>query len=288
MLRERRVGAIRSYGEGVRAPAREVPRGEHNVMRTPSVALRRLAALAAGAALLGAAGAGSAQPPSAALRAAVADPARPAADRARDADRKPAEVLAFARVRPGEVVVDLIPGGGYFTRILAKAVEPGGRVYAVVPQMLAQVAPKAVDAAKAAAAGYPNVEARVEPTVVPPEGAGRVDLVWTAQNYHDLFNGPQGAATATAMNAAIFRALKPGGLYVIEDHAAAAGSGARDTKTLHRIDPALVRAEVEQAGFRFDGETRILANPADDHTKRVFDPALRGHTDQFVMRFRKP
>ena len=229
-----------------------------------------------------------AQPPSPAIRAAVDDPDRPAADRARDAQRHPAEVVAFARVQPGQTVVDFIPGGGYFTRIFAKAVEPGGHVYAVVPEALAKAYPQAVDAIKAGVASYRDVEVRVAPTLVPPSGEGRVDLVWTAQNYHDLFNGPQGEAAVAPIDAAVFRALKPGGLYVIEDHAAAAGSGARDTKTLHRIDPALVRRQVEAAGFRFDGETRVLANAADDHSKAVFDPAVRGRTDQFVFRFRKP
>ena len=247
--------------------------------------VRLVAAVLAAAA---AAAVAVAQPPSPAVRAAVDDAARPAGDRERDAARHPAEVVAFARVGPGQTVVDFIPGGGYFTRIFAKAVEPGGRVYAVVPELLAKAYPPAVENAKAAAAGHPNVEVRVASTLVPPQGDGRVDLVWTAQNYHDLFNGPQGEVAVAPINAAIFKALKPGGLYVIEDHAAAAGSGARDTNTLHRVDPALVRRQVEAAGFRFDGETRVLANPADDHTKKVFDPAVRGHTDQFVFRFRKP
>ncbi len=247
--------------------------------------VRLVAAVLAAAA---AAAVAVAQPPSPAVRAAVDDAARPAADRERDAARHPAEVVAFARVGPGQTVVDFIPGGGYFTRIFAKAVEPGGRVYAVVPEPFAKAYPQAVDAIKAGAAGYHNVKVRVAPTLLPPDAEGKVDLFWTAQNYHDIFNGPQGEAAAPRLDAAVFRALKPGGLYVIEDHAAAAGSGARDTNTLHRVDPALVRRQVEAAGFRFDGETRVLANPADDHTKKVFDPAVRGHTDQFVFRFRKP
>lgn len=219
------------------------------------------------------------------LRAAVADPARPAADRERDALRKPEEVLAFARVRPGQVVVDLIPGGGYFTRIFARAVQPGGRVYAVVPEALEKVHPGA-ERLRAAMASYPDVEVRVESSVLPPGAGGRVDLVWTAQNYHDLHN--MSAEGVRALNAAVFAALKPGGLYVIEDHAPTPGSGARDTSTLHRIDPATVREEVRAAGFVPDGESRALANSADPHTAKVFDPAIRGRTDQFVLRFRKP
>ena len=245
-----------------------------------------LAALAAVAAPVAAPA--LAQTPSARLLAAVADPGRPAADRERDSARKPSQVLAFARVHPGETVVDFIPGGGYFTRIFARAVAPNGRVYAVVPQIMETAHPGGADKLRAAMAAYPDVTVRVASALVPPQGAGRVDLVWTAQNYHDLHNGPQGAAGAAPINAAIFKALKPGGLYVIEDHAAAAGSGAHDTSTLHRIDPALVRQEVEAAGFVFDGATDVLANPEDNHATKVFDPAIRGHTDQFVLRFRKP
>ena len=196
-----------------------------------------LAALAAVAAPVAAPA--LAQTPSAKLLAAVADPGRPAADRERDSARKPAQVLAFARVHPGETVVDFIPGGGYFTRIFARAVAPNGRVYAVVPQIMETAHPGGADKLRAAMAAYPDVTVRVASALVPPQGAGRVDLVWTAQNYHDLHNGPQGAAGAAPINAAIFKALKPGGLYVIEDHAAAAGSGARDTSTLppHRPRP---------------------------------------------------
>ncbi len=113
-----------------------------------------------------------------------------------------------------------------------------------------------------------------------------VDVIWTAQNYHDLHNAAPDMATN--VNKAVFAALKPGGLYVIIDHAAAAGAPADVTRTLHRIDPAVVKAEVIAAGFAFDGESKVLANPADDHSKLVFDPAIRGHTDQFAYRFKKP
>jgi len=115
-----------------------------------------------------------------------------------------------------------------------------------------------------------------------------VDLVWTSQNYHDLHDSFAKPADLAQVNAAIFRALKPGGIYVVLDHAALPGSGLSATETLHRIDPATVRAEVEAAGFVYVGESDVLRNPNDPHTAKVFDPSIRGHTDQFVFKFRKP
>jgi len=223
------------------------------------------------------------------IAAAVADPARPAEDRARDAARRPAEVIAFAGVKPGDTVVDLIPGGGYFTRILSKAVGSSGRVYALVPSFLAEAYPKSVTSIKAVAAdpAYRNVTVLVEGVAKLAE-QGPVDLVWTSQNYHDLHGPSLPPNAASGIDHAVLMALRPGGVYVIEDHVAAAGSGVRDAGTLHRIDPAFVRDEVEQAGFVFDGESPVLHNLGDDHTARVFDPAIRGHTDQFVFKFRKP
>jgi predicted methyltransferase len=223
------------------------------------------------------------------ISAAVADPARPADDRARDPARRPAEVVAFAGVKPGDTVVDLIPGGGYFTRILSKAVGPNGHVYALVPSFLAEAYPKSVASIKAVAAdpAYRNVTVLVED--VSKLGAqGPVDVVWTSQNYHDLHGPSLPPNTAAGIDHAVLMALRPGGVYVIEDHVAETGSGVRDAGTLHRIDPAFVRDEVAQAGFVFEGESPVLHNPGDDHTARVFDPAIRGHTDQFVFKFRKP
>ena len=110
--------------------------------------------------------------------------------------------------------------------------------------------------------------------------------MWTSQNYHDLHNIP--GLDVVAFNKVIYASMRPGGVYVILDHSAPAGSGATTTKTLHRIDPAVVRQEVEAAGFKFDGESKVLANSADPRTANVFDPSIRGHTDQFILRFRKP
>ena len=228
-----------------------------------------------------AAGAGA---PSAAISAAVADPARPAADTARDAERKPAQIVAFAGVKPGDTVVELMPGGGYFTRILSKTVGPKGHVYGLVPEGFAK-RPGALDGINALAAQYGNV------TIMPVDLASftipaPADVVWTSENYHDFHNGP--TANIPGLNKAVFAALKPGGVYYIEDHAAAKGAGTTTTSTLHRIEAAATIKEVEAAGFKLDGQSDLLANPADTHDKAVFDPSIRGKTDKFSLRFRKP
>jgi predicted methyltransferase len=217
---------------------------------------------------------------------AAADPARKD-DIAKDSTRHGPELLAFAGVKPGQKVIDLIPGGGYWTRLFAGAVGTSGHVYGVWPSEYVKVDDDEPGPYKALAAGYPNVTMLEQPAagLTAPEP---VDLVFTAQNYHDYpdpFMGPTDPAT---LNKAVFAALKPGGAYLVIDHVAAAGSGLRDTNTLHRIDPATVKAQVTAAGFRFVGTSTLLANPADDHTKKVFDKSIRGHTDQFAYLFRKP
>lgn len=222
------------------------------------------------------------------IAAAVADPARLQADRARDAERKPAECLAFAGVKSGDRVADLIPGGGYFTRLFSVAVGPKGYVYAFVPSNLDKRMKKPSPVyAIAADPHYPNVSvihAPVEKFVAPE----KLDLVWTSQNYHDLHDSFFGPADIAAVNKAIYDSLKPGGIYVVLDHAAEPGSGLRDTETLHRIDEAAVKKEVEAAGFKFVAESNVLRNHADNHTLKVFNPEIRGHTDQFILKFRKP
>ncbi len=219
------------------------------------------------------------------IKAALADPARPGTDVARDMVRKPAEVLEFSRPKPGDSVVELIPGGGYFTRIFSKAVGPNGHVTAAAPSMPGE---DQTSGAKGIAANpaYGNV------TMVPLNGAGmanlpKADVMFTAQNYHD-FHLKQLHLDVPATDKALFNAVKPGGYLVVEDHVAASGAPVETADTLHRIDPAIARRELEAAGFVFDGESDILRNPADDHSKRVFDPAIRGHTDQFLYRFKRP
>ena len=225
-----------------------------------------------------------------AISVAVADGVRPEADKQRDANRKPVETLEFAGVKPGDQVAELLPGTGYFTRIFSKVVGASGHVYALVPAPAADAPADMPDFAarvKAIAAdpAYSNVSVVVEPfsqlkAPVP------VDLVWTSQNYHDLHNFP--GIDAGVFNQMVFDTLKPGGIYLIVDHEAEAGSGARDTATLHRIDVETVKKEVLAAGFVLLGTSELLHQTADSHAVKVFDPSVRGRTDQFILKFRKP
>jgi len=223
-----------------------------------------------------------------AVAAALADRAR-AAQRGTDARRHPAELIAFSGLKAGDRVLDLIPGDGYWTRMFSALVGPEGRVYSVWPKAYADVAQGNVRALRALAATphYANVRVDVQPsaTLTAPEP---LDMVWTAQNYHDYPDEFMGHVDPAMLNRAVFAMLKPGGTWFIVDHAAAPGAGMNDTERLHRIDPAIVRRQVEAAGFDYVGESNILRNPADNHSLPVFNPAVRGRTDQFAMRFRKP
>ena len=228
-----------------------------------------------------------AQAPSPAVTAAVTDTTRPEKDTQQDESRHPAELVAFARVKAGDVVEDVWPGGGYWSRIFSTVVGPKGKVFAFVPAEIAGFKSDPLGVAKAITAepGHSNVEGRSLPlTAQPsPEFYNTFDVMWTFENYHDLHDSFMKGADVDAFNKVVFTLLKPGGYYVIADHAAAAGSGLKNTEDLHRIDPAAVKAEVEKAGFVFDGETKVLANSDDDHTLKVFDPAIRGKTDQIRL-----
>jgi predicted methyltransferase len=194
------------------------------------------------------------------------------------------EVIAFIGVKKGNKVADII--GGRLTGSLADAVGPSGKVYAVETAEVVKLHPQVMDMMKTLAEKSPNVVASADPVASPlPSG---LDAVLIRQNYHDLYDKFMGPADVPAFNKAVFKALKPGGVYVVLDHAAAAGSDISATDTLHRIDPARVKADVLAAGFKLDAQSTILANPADDHTKNVFDPSIRNHTDQFLFRFKKP
>ncbi len=220
------------------------------------------------------------------IAAAVADSHRPAADHARDTARKPAEMLAFAGVKPGDTVLEILPGTGYFSRILAKTVGPKGHVYLATPDPSSKFAEPAA-AAIAADPAYANV------SVIPLTGAAMrtlppLDMIWTAQNYHDLHLSTL-KLPVPLLDKLWLSILKPGGEFIVIDHVASAGAPVTDTADkLHRIDPAAARAEIEGAGFVFDGESDAVRNSADPHTAIVFDPSIRGHTDQFVFKFRKP
>ena len=214
-----------------------------------------------------------------AMQMALADPLRPEADTARDEARKPAQIMAFAGVEPGMTVIEYAPGGGYYTRLLARAVGPEGKVYSLVPAVFAQ-RQDYMDRMNALAAQYGNV------TIVPADFGNYLlpelaDLAWTTENYHDFIN----SKTAEPMDRQTFAALKPGGIFFVEDHSAP-GTGLTMTNTIHRIDPAAVKEQVEKAGFKLEASSDILHNPDDPHTQssRDFD----GVSDKFALRFRKP
>jgi predicted methyltransferase len=257
------------------------------MQRRVFAALAGLATL--GAVAFGALASGAAERVPAYIAAAVADPARPQADRDRDTARKPADMLVFMGIKPGQRVVDFMPGyPSYFTGMFADAVGPKGVVYAFIPSELAARAKQPLPPSGTHIdPRRPNVIALVAPVdqFATPE---KVDIIWTSQNYHDLHDPFMGPADMAVFDKAVFNALRPGGVFVVLDHAAEAGSGVRDTNTLHRIDPAAVKREVTAVGFTFAGESDVLRNPADPHTKLVFDPSIRGHTDQFIYKFRKP
>jgi predicted methyltransferase len=207
-----------------------------------------------------------------AITAAVANPARPDADRARDVNRKPAEVVAFAGIKPGDKVADLLPGGGYYTRIFAATVGAKGKVYAVTT-LGAAARPGGLDTINAVAAANPNVTViSVDMTkFAAPEP---LDVVWTSENYHDLHNGP--TADIAAFNKAVFAALKPGGVFFVEDHNAKAGSAADVTSTLHRIEVATAKREILAAGFKLEAESDVLKNPADAGDLPVREGSVQG------------
>jgi len=213
--------------------------------------------------------------------------AQPPADALTDPALKRAEVLAFIGVKPGDKVADIF--AGRFVRALSQAVGPKGKVYAVEPAELTKAHPEGLGRLQSLIAdpAYANVVVTSPPIDAPALPSG-LDAVFIRQNYHDLHDKFMGPADVPAFNRNVFAALKPGGVYVVLDHADAAGTGLKNTDTLHRIDKAAVTSEVTAAGFVLDGESKILANPADDHGKMIFDPAIRGKTDQFLLRFRKP
>ena len=226
------------------------------------------------------------------VSAAIADPTRPQADRDKDASRNPAAMLVFAQIKPGDHAVDAWTGSGYWARLFGKVVGDQGHVIAYVPAEVTKFRANAVDVAKAIGTepGRANIEAVSDPAgdQPPAQMHGTYDVIWIFENYHDLHNPMFPANTPADFNRGVFALLKPGGVYVVVDHADAPGSGFAHTGDLHRVDPAAVRKEIEAAGFVFDGQSDVLANPADPHTANVFDAALRGHTDRFAYRFRKP
>jgi predicted methyltransferase len=216
------------------------------------------------------------------MRTALAAPERSQENKSRDAARKPVETVQFLGIKTGDTTVDMIAETGWFTEVLSAAVGPKGHVYMQNPPFLAEREPKDMIARLG----------NVEPLHVQLSEAGlvgKIDDVVTAMNLHDIYNGfgnqPGGEAPAVDFLKAIYVALKPGGVLGLIDHVGIAG---QDNAKLHRMLPQEARDLLKKAGFTIEAESKLLANPADDHTKIVFDPSVRGHTDQFVFRARKP
>ena len=247
-------------------------------MRSFALATAAAVTLAAGAALAATAPAYVAQ--------AVADPSRPKADVDQDASRAPAETLAFAGVKPGMTVDELFPGGGYFTRMLSDVVGPNGRVMGV--ENAGWKGAAKADQDMIATLPTKNVDVDVEPFGVMKFPAGKADVFWVTQNYHDLKIAKYGVVDLAAFNKTVFQALKPGGTYFILDHQANPGLTDEQIAKLHRVEKAVVIREVTAAGFKLVGEGKFLNRPGDDHTKAIFDEAIRGKTDQYALKFVKP
>ncbi|HEY4183387.1 MAG TPA: hypothetical protein VGM90_41470 [Kofleriaceae bacterium] len=197
------------------------------------------------------------------------------------------ELIKFAGVHAGSTVIDVYPGDGDWTRIFSDAVGSEGRVYSFVPGEVAHFKNDPVGRMQTLARERKNVEAVSANLVAMPTVTQHADVLWLHLFYHDLHTElmQSKGATAGQFNRAVFAQLKPGGFYVIVDHA---GKTKGDAQSLHRIDPATVRTEVEAAGFTLDAESALLANTDDQHTIKVFDPSIKGATDRFAYRFVKP
>ena len=205
---------------------------------------------------------------------------------------KLAELIRFSRVDAGATVIDVYPGDGDWTRLFSDVVGPQGRVCCFVPAEVAHFKNDPVGLMRTLARepGRENVEVISADLVAMPQPTRPADVVWLHLFYHDLHTALMQArgATAAEFNRTVYQRLKSGGYYVIVDHATAAGEGMSSAQSLHRIDPATVREEVEAAGFVLDAESAVLANKDDPHSIKVFDPAIKGETDRFAYRFVKP
>jgi len=249
--------------------------------------MRKIGTIWLAAGLLALAGCAATMTPTPDYAAALADPARPAAERERDAARLPAELLAFAQIARGESVGDYIMGGGYLTRILAAAVGPEGHVYAFQPAEFIAFRGQYAEDQKTVDAAYDNVDA-VAGSVVAPAWPAPLDTIITVQNFHDLYNKRAPADTGLRAARSLYAALKPGGTMVVVDHSAPDRTGSTLSDALHRIDRQTVIDAFTAAGFKLDGESQLYRRPDDPRTANVFDPSIRGKTDQFALRFRKP
>ena len=222
------------------------------------------------------------------VTSALNDPVRKE-DAANDERRKTADVITFTKVKPGQKVLELVPGSGYWTRVFSAIVGPKGHVFTVWPHEMDKYAAKSVANWQELVTKPPyNNVSLLQQSAVDLSAPEPVDLVFTSQNYHDYYDKFMGPVDPSTLGKKLFAAVKPGGLVVIIDHSAEGGSGTRDTDTLHRIDPDVVKKDMAAAGFVFDGSSDVLKNKDDPLTAKVFDASIRGHTDQFIYRFRRP
>jgi predicted methyltransferase len=242
-------------------------------------------AAVAEAAATNAAPATTATAPTDPIKAAVADPSRTAEDRTRDERDHAVDVLSFFGIKPGMVVADIFAAGGYYSELIGRVVGSTGKVYLYNNAGFAKFAEKPL-AARVDSGRMKNVvviQREVGQIGIP---AGSVDVVLMSMSYHDLYFKDEGwSVDPTALFTEVHAMLKPGGELAIIDHAAKAGTGSSAAQELHRIDEAFARKDIESRGFKFVGSLDVLHNSADDHTKVVFDPAIRGHTDRFIDKF---
>ena len=224
------------------------------------------------------------------VAAAVSTPGRPADAVALDAGRHPAEILRFMGLRRGDRALDLFTDSGYYAELMARGVGPGGSVTGWQPTQFTQ------DSTRRELDGVrqrnPNFRAMITPAAGFNLPASAYDFAMIHLDYHDTYYDNARVhyhMEPEAFLRTLFQAMKPGGTVAVIDHVANPGGDTRAVvNALHRIDPATVRADFERAGFVFDGESDLLRNPQDDHSKLVFDPSIRAHTDRFVYRFRRP
>ncbi|HNV78327.1 MAG TPA: hypothetical protein PKH66_02580 [Thermomonas sp.] len=228
---------------------------------------------------------------SAGIERVLANPARSASDRERDARDKPAEVLALARFKRGDTVADILSGGGYYAEILSGIVGPGGKVLLVNNPGYENFGKKGL-AERLAANRLPNLTHVVGPSDALGMGDRVLDGAVIVMSYHDLYwvDEKEGwpRVDAGLFLDQVARALKPGGVLLVVDHSARQGTGSADAQALHRIDEQFAIADFRKHGLEWEAAIPVLRNPDDDRSKNVFDPAIRGRTDRFVHLYRKP
>jgi len=223
------------------------------------------------------------------VEAAISDPRRPDDQVKLDATRRPDLTILFSEAKTGDRIADVMPGNAYFARILSDVVGPSGHVYAYIPtEQIAHCSPREIAGTQAVVrdSSYRNVTLLTS-SLADFHLPKKLNVIWMSQSYHDLHDSFLGPANVAYINKAIFDALKPGGILLIIDHVAESGSGLRDTETLHRIDPIRMKNEIEAAGFVLESQNDALRNSDDDHKRSIFDPSIRGRTDQVLFKFRK-